>query len=150
MIAPINITVKTIDSLSLNAAIQSFAQDWSKHSGVAIQLNLDPEIGRISETVDLSIYRVVQEGLNNIHKHSEAAKASITLERISPRALMVSIDDKDKGVENNTPLSHFSKDGHFGLVGIDECVALLWGRLRIQNKTEEDLLIQAGIPHARN
>lgn len=140
----------TIDSLGLNAAIQSFAQDWSKRTGIEIQLDLDPEIGRFSEIIELSIYRIVQESLNNIHKHASATKAFITLSKASPRALLISIEDNGEGIDKNIALHKFSKEGHYGLVGIDERVALLGGRLRIQNKAEGGLLIQAEIPHPRN
>jgi signal transduction histidine kinase len=140
----------TIDSLGLNAAIQSFAQEWSKRSGVKIKLDLDPEIGRLSETIELSIYRIVQEGLNNIHKHASADRAHIALKRISPRALMISIEDNGEGMDEDVPLTKFSKEGHYGLMGVDERVALLGGRLRLQNKKEGGLLIQAEIPHPKN
>jgi signal transduction histidine kinase len=140
----------TIDSLGLNAAIQSFAQEWSKRSGVKINLDLDSEIGRLSEAIELSIYRIVQEGLNNIHKHSSADHAHIALKRISPRALMISIEDNGEGMDEDVPITKFTKEGHYGLMGIDERVALLGGRLRIQNKNEGGLLIQAEIPHPKN
>jgi signal transduction histidine kinase len=140
----------TIDSLGLNAAIQSFAQEWSKRSGVKINLDLDPEIGRLSEAIELSIYRIVQEGLNNIHKHASANQAYIALRRISPRALMISIEDDGEGMDEEVTPIKFSKEGHFGLMGIDERVTLLGGRLRIQNKEEGGLLIQAEIPHPKN
>jgi signal transduction histidine kinase len=144
-----NLRPPTIDSLGLNAAIQSFAQDWSKRTGIQIQLELDPEIGRFSETIELSIYRIVQESLNNIHKHTSATLAQIILKRTSPCALILSIEDNGAGMDENIALSKYSKEGHYGLVGIDERVALLGGRLRIQNKAEGGLLIQAEIPHPR-
>lgn len=140
----------TIDSLGVNAAIQSFAQEWSKRTGIKINLDLDPEIGRSSELIELSIYRIVQESLNNIHKHSNADQAHIILKKSSQRALMLSIFDNGDGLEKNVALSHYSKEGHYGLLGIGERVALLGGRLRIQNKPEGGLLIQAEIPHRRS
>jgi len=140
----------TIDSLGLNAAIQSFAQEWSKRSGVKVNLDLDPEIGRITEAIELSIYRIVQESLSNIHKHSSASLAKITLKRVSPRAIMLSVEDNGEGIDTDIDLSSYSKDGHFGMVGIEERVALLGGRLRVQNQSEGGLLIQAEIPHPRN
>ena len=87
-----------------------------------IFLHLDPEIGRISETFELSIYRIVQESLNNIHKHSSATIAWINLERTSPRALMITIEDNGEGVVENFDLTTFSKGGHCGLIGIEERV----------------------------
>ena len=145
-----NLRPPTIDSLGLNAAIQSFAQDWSKRTGIQIKLTLDPLIGRIDEAIELSIYRIVQEGLSNIHKHASATQAVITLMRTSPRALIISIEDNGEGMDAQESLSYYSKEGHYGLVGIEERVALLGGRLRVQNKPEGGLLIQAEIPHPRN
>jgi signal transduction histidine kinase len=144
-----NLRPPTIDSLGLNAAIQSFAQDWSKRSGVKIDLELDPLVGRFSEIVELSIYRIVQEGLNNIYKHASAKQAIIVLKRTSPRAIMISIEDDGKGLNKNLALSNFSRDGHYGLMGIEERVKLLGGRLRIQNKDEGGMILQAEIPHPR-
>jgi ABC-type sugar transport system ATPase subunit len=144
-----NLRPPTIDSLGLNAAIQSFAQDWSKRFGIEIHLHLDPEIGRIPEAIELSIYRIVQEGLNNIHKHSSATAAHIILERTSPRTLMITIEDNGEGVQEEFDIMNYSKSGHYGLIGIEERVKLLGGRLRIQNKPEGGLLIQAEIPHPK-
>jgi signal transduction histidine kinase len=140
----------TIDSLGLNAAIQSFSQEWSRRSGVNLNLELDPKIGRISEMIELNIYRIVQEGLSNIHKHAAATKAKIILKRTSPRAIMITIEDNGTGLENRPSLTSFSKEGHYGLVGIDERVKLLGGRLRIQNKEGGGLMLQAEIPHPRS
>jgi len=139
----------TIDSLGLNAAIQSFAQEWSRRSGVNINLDLDPKIGRISEMIELNIYRIVQEGLNNIHKHASATRASLILQRTSPRAIMITIEDNGIGLEMRPSLSTYSKEGHYGLVGIDERVKLLGGRLRLQDKEDGGLMLQAEIPHPR-
>lgn len=144
-----NLRPPTIDSLGLNAAILSFAQDWSKRTGIQIELNLDPQIGRISETIELSIYRIVQEGLSNIHKHASASLAKINLNRISPRAIMLSIEDNGKGMDEEITLKSYSKEGHYGLVGIEERVALLGGRLRVQNRAEGGTIFQAEIPHPR-
>jgi signal transduction histidine kinase len=145
-----NLRPPTIDSLGLNAAIQSYAQNWIERSGIHLVLNLDAEIGRLPETIELSIYRIIQESLNNIHKHSAATEALITLKRTSPRALMIYIEDNGKGIDEEYILNNYSKEGHYGLVGIEERVTLLGGRLRIQNKPEGGLLIQAEIPHPRN
>ncbi|MCB2202600.1 ATP-binding cassette domain-containing protein [bacterium] len=145
-----NLRPPTIDSLGLNAAIQSFTQDWSKRSGVETELDLDQSIGRLPETIELSIYRIVQEGLNNIYKHSSATKAKIALKRTSPRTLMIYIEDNGEGIDEQIALHNYSKEGHYGLLGIDERISLLGGRLRLQNKETGGLIIQAEIPRPRH
>jgi len=140
----------TIDSLGIVAALQSYAHEWSKRTSMTIILNLDPEIGRMAETIELSIYRIVQEGLNNIQKHADATRVDISLQRSSPRALMISIADNGKGIAKGIDTAQLAQEGHFGLLGISERVALLGGRLRFQNQYGGGLVVQAEIPHSLN
>ena len=53
----------TIDSLGLGSALQSFTYEWSKRTGVRVTLTIDPALGRLAEYTELSIFRIVQEGL---------------------------------------------------------------------------------------
>jgi signal transduction histidine kinase len=137
----------TIDSLGITAALQSFSQEWAKRNNITLNLKLDPEIKRMPESIELSIYRIVQEGLNNIQKHAGATQADISLQHASPKALMISIADNGKGIGNKIDLSQLSHDGHFGLLGISERVELLGGRLRFQNQKDGGFVVQAEIPY---
>jgi signal transduction histidine kinase len=56
----------TIDSLGLGAAIQSYTRDWGERTGTHMTLNLDMKLSRLPEATELSIFRIVQEGLNNV------------------------------------------------------------------------------------
>lgn len=139
----------TIDSLGLAAALQSFTHDWSERTGIEVKLSIDRRYGRLPEPLELSIFRIVQEGLNNIWKHANASSAAVSLEHTSPRMLLISIEDNGIGLQEGYDLAALSQDGHFGLLGISERVALMGGRLHFQNHAEGGLLIQAEIPHPR-
>ena len=138
----------TIDSLGIVAALQSYSYEWGKRNNIALNLKLDPEIHRLPETIELSIYRIVQEGLNNIQKHAGATQVDVSLQYSSPKSLIISIADNGKGIENKVDLAQLSIDGHFGLLGISERVELLGGRLRFQNLKDGGLVVQAEIPYA--
>lgn len=144
-----NLRPPTIDSLGLGAAIQSFTQDWSRRTEIRVSLDLDENLGRLPEAIELSTFRIVQEGLNNIQRHAQASNVQISLHHTSPRALMISIADDGEGLEDDFELSTLSEEGHYGLLGISERVALLGGRLRLQNQPDGGMLIQAEIPHPR-
>ena len=144
-----NLRPPTIDSLGLGAALQSYTHEWSKRTGTGVTLNLDTNRGRLPETIELSIFRIVQEGLSNVRKHAHASAVQICLQHTSPRALMVSIADDGRGLPDDFDLSALSAEGHYGLLGISERVALLGGRLKLQNQANGGLLIQAEIPHPR-
>jgi len=139
----------TIDSLGVGAAIQSLANDWNRRTGISINLEMDTNLGRLPETIELSIFRIVQEGLNNINKHAQASDVQVALKHTSPRALLITIADDGNGLPEKFDLAELSSMGHYGLLGISERVALLGGRLRMQNQTSGGVLIQVEIPHPR-
>ena len=139
----------TIDSLGLDAALRSFTREWSRRTGIEVNLELEKNFGRLPETIELSIFRIVQEGLNNIWKHSGATEAVVSLRPNSPRLLLISISDNGHGVQKNFDLGTLSSAGHYGLLGISERVALLGGRLRYENNKQGGLLLQVQIPHPK-
>jgi signal transduction histidine kinase len=144
-----NLRPPTIDSLGLGAALQSFSRDWSERTGVDLSLELDERLGRLPEAIELSIFRIVQESLNNVGKHARASEVRVSLQPTSPRTLLVSICDNGSGLPEDFDLNSLYAEGHYGLVGISERVALLGGRLRLQNQSEGGLLLQVEIPHPR-
>jgi len=139
----------TIDSLGLGAAIQSFTREWAERTGIEVVLNVDSKLGRLPEATELSIFRIVQEGLNNVWRHAKASSVQIGVQHTSPRALMVSIQDDGLGFSSDFDLNNLSKSGHFGLLGISERVALLGGRMRLQRQPQGGSLLQVEIPHPR-
>jgi len=144
-----NLRPPTIDSLGLGAALQSYTHDWSRRTGVPVTLDLDAHLRRLPETIELSIFRIVQEGLSNVRKHAHASAAQVCLKHTSPRSLMISIADNGRGLTDGFDLSTLSAEGHYGLLGISERVALLGGRVRLHNQASGGMLILAEIPHPR-
>lgn len=144
-----NLRPPTIDSLGLGAALQSYTRDWSARTGVSIALDLDTRLGRLPEAIELSIFRIVQEGLSNVRKHARASAVQISLKHTSPRTLLIAIADNGRGLPGGFGLDGLAADGHYGLLGISERVALLEGRLHMQNQASGGALLQAEIPHPR-
>jgi signal transduction histidine kinase len=144
-----NLRPPTLDSLGLGAAIRSFSRDWSLRSGVRVDLDIDPNLGRLPEPIELSIFRIVQEGLSNVRKHAQASVVHIHLRHSSPRSLLIELADNGRGIAHPPELSSLAANGHYGLLGISERVALLEGRLRILPSPGGGLLLQAEVPHPR-
>ncbi|NJN17995.1 MAG: ATP-binding cassette domain-containing protein [Oscillochloris sp.] len=144
-----NLRPPTIDSLGLPAALQSFARDWSLRSGMQVTLQIDPELGRLPEAIELSIFRIVQEGLANVRKHAHAHRVMVNLQPSTPRAIGLIIEDDGCGMPDGVDLAALAGAGHYGLLGISERVALLQGKLRIANGELGGLRLEAEIPHPR-
>lgn len=144
-----NLRPPTIDSLGLGAALQSYTRDWSARTGLAATLDLDGHLGRLPEPIELSIFRIVQEGLSNVRKHAYATNVSVSLRHTSPRTLMISIADNGRGFPRGFDLAGLATEGHYGLLGIGERAALLDGRLSVQNQPAGGALLQVEIAHPR-
>ena len=121
----------TIDSHGLPAAIRSLAHQWSQQSGIPIQLEIDPHLGRLPETIELSVFRIIQEGLRNVRKHANATQVILELKRIPNASLVVRLVDNGQGMREPVNLGAMSDEKHFGLIGVSERVSLLGGRMQV-------------------
>ncbi len=139
----------TIDSLGLGAALQSYTRDWSVRSGISVKLDIDEHLGRLPEPLELSIFRIIQEGLHNIRKHAGATEAYVGIYHISPGMVRISISDNGRGLSNDFDLATLAQNGHFGLLGISERVALVEGLLHLENRPGGGTLLQADFPVPR-
>jgi signal transduction histidine kinase len=143
-----NLRPPTIDSLGLGSALQSFTNEWQKHTGIAVQLQLAPHLTRLPEDTELAIFRIVQEALSNVRKHADASGVQVVLEPTSPRMLRLTIRDNGRGL-GEFDIQQVSRSGHFGLLGISERVALLGGRLKLGNQAEGGAFLEIEVPHPR-
>ena len=136
----------TIDHHGLSAAIDSLAHDWSERSNIQVQLEIDPALGRLPETIELSVFRIIQEGLSNIRKHAGARHVRLSLQRTPSASLLVRLEDDGQGLSVPADLASLSASKHFGLVGISERVALLGGTMTMDSSRGSGMILQVEIP----
>jgi len=136
----------TIDNHGLSAAIRSLTSQWSKQNGIPVELQIDPELGRLPEPIELSVFRIIQEGLRNIRKHAIATRVTLTLQRLPTASLAVRLVDNGHGMEEPMNLAEMVEQKHFGLVGIGERVSLLDGTLKISSPPGGGLELNIEIP----
>jgi signal transduction histidine kinase len=137
----------TIESHGLPAAIRSHAQEWAERNGISLHLEIDSELGRFPEGIELSVFRIVQEGLNNIRKHAAAKNVYLQLQRTPTAGLLLRLRDDGQGSTKPLDLASLSADKHYGLVGISERVALLGGTMQIETPGGGGLTLQVEIPN---
>jgi signal transduction histidine kinase len=141
-----NLRPPTIDSLGLRSAILSFANEWATRTRISFTLNIEANFTRMPETTELSLFRIIQECLHNIEKHSKATTASISIKNTGLRTILISVQDNGVGLPNDFDLSRMAANNHYGLLGISERIALMGGRVRMQNRQEGGMLLQSEIP----
>lgn len=132
-----------LDDLGLPAAIQRHVADCRRRHHITIDLAIiGLEEERLPPEVETALYRITQEGLTNIVRHSHAQTASILLER-SNGSVRAVIEDDGVGFE---PVHGESPDKHLGLYGIRERAELLGGKLTIESELERGTSLYIEIP----
>jgi PAS domain S-box-containing protein len=123
-----------LDEAGLEDAIRHYSGGFTKRTGIELELEISPRLGRMKPHVELALFRVVQESLTNIQRHSGSPKATIRIER-GPGKFTLEISDKGSGISGN--LRRRNGKMPFGLgVGIPsmhERVALIGGQLDIES-----------------
>lgn len=133
-----------LDDLGLQAALTKHAQSWSKHSGVNVEFHASGmERDRLTPEIETTLYRIVQEALNNVAKHARAGKVDIILER---RADSVSLIIEDNGVGFDPQQISGANNGGFGLIGIRERAALVGGTVEIESHPGTGVSVFVRIP----
>ncbi len=121
----------TLDSHGLLSALRSLVSQWSEQTGIMVNLYLDESLGRWPEAIELSVFRIVQEGLNNVRKHAQATRVELELRRTPSAGLMLRLADDGRGLEAPPDLFMLSEQKHFGLISISERVSLLRGSMSL-------------------
>jgi signal transduction histidine kinase len=134
-----NLRPQLLDRLGLTKAINAMLK---KVSGVIeIESEIDSIDNLFSEVGEISVYRIVQESLNNVIKHSSASVAYVVIKALE-NTVLITIEDDGTGFDfENTK----SKSG-FGLVGLKERTYLLNGEFSIDSKIGEGTRIEVKIP----
>ena len=144
-----------LDEAGLSLALSSFVEGYVERSGIDVTLDVSKQIGRLSPTTELVLFRVVQEALTNISRHSQSATASIRLEQqrsIFTSQAILTIEDAGKGIPTSR-LKNGSLDGEntglsgVGLASMRERLAQVGGRLEIQS-VPGHTRIRASVPLA--
>ncbi len=123
-----------LDEAGLEDAIRHYAGGFTERTGIEVELEIAPRLGRMKPHAELALFRVVQESLTNIQRHSGSLKAKIRTER-GPGKFTLEISDKGSGISGSLRRRNGKTPFGFG-VGIPsmhERVALIGGQLDIES-----------------
>jgi two-component system, NarL family, sensor histidine kinase UhpB len=134
-----------LDDLGLVAAIEWLARDTSQRLGIPIEVRLPRAEPPLATQASIALYRMVQEALTNVARHSNATQAQVRLDA-SEDTLTLSV--RDDGVGFGEEALHAV--GSFGLLGLRERAEMLGGRLRVDTAPGGGGLIEVCLPLAGN
>jgi signal transduction histidine kinase len=118
-----------LDELGLSDAVRDYCDGFARRSGIRVDLELPPTLGRLSNEVETTLFRMMQECLTNIHRHSGSQTASIHL-GLQPSEIRMEVRDRGNGMVSNPDVSQEGMG--VGIAGMRERVRQLGGRLEIE------------------
>ena len=130
-----------LQELGLISAIRKEAKDLHKTAGVTARVAISDNVGRLDPVIETAIYRVVQESLHNVAKHAQAHNVDIQMER-KGETLRLVIEDDGTGIRPVTNPMRTS----FGMAGMQERIATLGGRMKVESRKGEGTKISITVP----
>jgi signal transduction histidine kinase len=136
-----------LDELGLVPALQELCATWTNRTGIACHFRAQDFPSAVDDATAVALYRIAQEALANVARHSGASSVEIRLRRvtegdpIAPKErLILTIDDNGRGMDDNE-----SRSG-LGLLGMQERVAALGGVFAMESAPGRGLHLQMAIP----
>jgi signal transduction histidine kinase len=118
-----------LDDLGLRAALANYVQDWSRRVGIPAELHTSGLLDdRLASEAETTLYRVAQEALTNVARHSRAARVEVLLERKADSVRLI-VEDDGVGFD---PATDAVRAG-FGLLGMHERAALVGATVEIES-----------------
>jgi len=136
-----------LEEMGLKSAIQWYLDGFSKRSGIQTTLEVAPDFDRLAPEAELAFFRILQEALTNVHRHSESRTAKIRLS-VNEGWASMEIRDKGKGIPTNL-LEQSGEDWMgslgVGLRGMNERMRQLGGKLEVAS-TDKGTTVTASVP----
>jgi two-component system sensor histidine kinase UhpB len=135
-----------LDDLGLIPTLRWYVQNFSNRLNIYSNFEAMGLEEKLPPQIETAFYRIIQEALNNIAKHAQADRVEISLMRRDSK-ILASIQDNGKGFDLDKVLHPESPERGFGLIGIQERVALLGGQIDIQSRPGSGTLIHIEVPY---
>jgi signal transduction histidine kinase len=136
-----------LEELGLKSAIPWYLEGFTKRSGIKTSFEVSPEFDRIRGDLELALFRVLQESLTNVHRHSGSSTAIVRLYSNGPTVVLQVIDEGKRTLTKNLEGPAHDWMGAFGVAlrGMSERMRQLRGDLEIAS-TEAGTTITATLP----
>ncbi|MEE9165744.1 MAG: histidine kinase, partial [Nitrospinota bacterium] len=144
-----NLRPPQLDKLGLKDAILSQVKRVLNTSETTIFTEIDTEDVEIPPETEINIFRIIQEGINNILKHSSASEAIIKLKKVKEN-IYLEISDNGEGFDNKKEKKQDAAFEGFGLKGIAERATMLGGSFHVDSKKGVETTLKIVIPICRS
>ena len=141
-----NLTPAILEDIGLTSAIQKILREFSRRTGVAVQWNLIDLDGLFTAAEEINFYRIIQETINNIERHSHAANVVLVIHK-NEHSIEFVIKDDGIGFDVQRAVASSSSQGdHRGLRGLQERARLVNGEFGITSIAGKGTSVSLTVP----
>ena len=138
-----------LDDLGLSAALRWYATKVQEHSPLHIRVDIHGDECDLDDAVRITIFRIIQESLNNIIKHAQATHVNIHL-HFEEKNVRISVFDNGVGFDRDEVQQRRTNRPSLGLAGMEERALLLGGTVTVQSRPGYGTEVEALIPYHRS
>jgi PAS domain S-box-containing protein len=131
-----------LDEAGLSRALHLYIEGMKERSGLTVFLEIDPDLGRFPQDLEMTVFRIVQEALTNVHRHAGTSEAFVRI-YLELTSLRIEIEDRGQGIANFASLDE-QKMG-IGLTGMQERVRNLSGQFEVRSG-KKGTIVKATFP----
>lgn len=121
-----------LDETGISSALGWYVQGLSERSGLSIELDISRDLGRLPGDMELVIFRLVQECLTNVHRHSESKTASIRISK-EEDAVRVEVTDQGIGIPPERLATLHARSSGMGIRGMQERLRQFHGSMKVES-----------------
>jgi signal transduction histidine kinase len=133
----------TLDALGLAPSLRRYVERFQEYLGVACDMRIAGEPYRLPADIEIGVYRIMQEALQNVSAHARAARA-VVLITFSTEAVLLDIADDGQGFDLAAVQKNYI--GHLGIMGMQERAESLGGQLAIHTSPGHGTRVELAIP----
>lgn len=135
----------TLEDLGLVAAMQYLVNQLAQSEGIEVHFKVEGSAEGLPTDMEVAIYRILQEALNNVKKHAEANEINV-LAQFTDREIFLTVQDNGRGFTMPESLADFASSGSFGMMGLQERAQLFGGHIVIEAQPYEGTTVRLVLP----
>jgi signal transduction histidine kinase len=135
-----------LDDLGLVSTLRNYVATWSERTRIKVDFQTVGQVEqRLSREIETTLYRVVQEALHNVIKHSEATRVDVILEYHEGQVQAI-VEDNGRGFDLDAVIKSNGAAGRLGLAGMNERLTLVGGTINLESEPGRGTAVFARIP----
>jgi signal transduction histidine kinase len=134
-----------LEEAGLGSALKWYASGFAERSGIKVKVVMKGGFGRLPKETEISVFRIVQEGLTNVHRHSKSRAATIRLVRAN-KTVRLEVIDRGVGMALPSAATGWNSPLGIGIAGMRERVKQLGGIFEIQSEPGHGTTIRVELP----